>query len=230
LTDPRVTVVDLGLGNLHSVHQALLRVGAEPVITRDPEHVRDASRLVVPGQGAFREGSEALRSPLGDALRSYLASDRPYLGICLGMQLLFDDSEEAPGSPGLAVLPGTVRRFAHDLRDANDERLKVPHMTWSPITITRDIPPLDASRREPSTGPLDPPLLDPPLLDDGGWYYFVHSYHCVPSDPALTVATADYGGAFCAAVQRGPLFACQFHPEKSQRRGARLLEAFLRWC
>ncbi|MEZ4251427.1 MAG: imidazole glycerol phosphate synthase subunit HisH [Polyangiales bacterium] len=203
----RVTVVDLGLGNLHSVHQALLRVGAEPTITRDPSAVRDASRLVVPGQGAFREGSEALVGPLGDALRDYLGSERPYLGICLGMQLLFERSEEAPGHAGLGVLEGEVRRFAHDLRDSEGARLKVPHMTWSPITLARPTP----------------------LLDEGGWYYFVHSFCCVPTDPALTVATADYGGDFCAAVQRGPLFACQFHPEKSQRRGAKLLEAFLRW-
>jgi glutamine amidotransferase len=203
----RVTVVDLGLGNLHSVHQALLRVGAEPSITRDPSEVRGASRLVVPGQGAFREGSEALVGALGDALREYLASERPYLGICLGMQLLFESSEEAPGHEGLGALAGTVRRFPHELRDVDGERLKVPHMTWSPITLARETP----------------------LLDDAGWYYFVHSYCCVPNDPSITVATADYGGAFCAAVQRGPLFACQFHPEKSQRRGAKLLESFRQW-
>lgn len=203
----RVTVVDLGLGNLHSVHQALLRVGAEPSITRDPSAVRDASRLVVPGQGAFREGSEALTGALGDALRDYLTSERPYLGICLGMQLLFESSDEAPGHAGLGAIEGHVRRFPHDLRDADGSRLKVPHMTWSPIALTRPTP----------------------LLDEGGWYYFVHSYCCVPNDPTLTVATADYGDSFCAAVQRGPLFACQFHPEKSQRRGAKLLESFLKW-
>ncbi len=202
-----VTVVDLGLGNLHSVHQALLRVGAEPKLTRDPADIRAASRLVVPGQGAFREGSEALVGSLGEALRDYLAADRPYLGICLGMQLLFERSEEAPGHAGLGVLAGEVRRFAHDLRDDAGARLKVPHMTWSPLTLTRATP----------------------LVDEGAWYYFVHSYCCVPVDPAVTVATADHGGAFCAAVQCGSLFACQFHPEKSQRRGAKLLEAFLRW-
>ncbi|MBX3247327.1 MAG: imidazole glycerol phosphate synthase subunit HisH [Myxococcales bacterium] len=202
-----VTVVDLGLGNLHSVHQALVRAGASPVVTRDPAQVREATRLVVPGQGAFREGSAALAGPLGDALRAYLAAERPYLGICLGMQLLFEGSEEAPGAPGLGVFAGSVRRFPRDLRDAAGRRLKVPHMGWRPLVCTR-----------PSA-----------LVEDGAWMYFVHSYHCVPTDPSLTVAHAEHGGAFCAAVERDHVFACQFHPEKSQRRGARLLEAFVRW-
>lgn len=202
-----VTVVDLGLGNLHSVHQALLRAGATPVITRDPAQVREASRLVVPGQGAFREGSAALDGALGDALRGYLESERPYLGICLGMQLLFEGSDEAPGSPGLGVFAGYVRRFRRNLADADGRRLKVPHMGWAPLALTR-----------PSA-----------LLEAGAWVYFVHSYHCVPSDPSITVANATHGGSFCAAVQRDHVFACQFHPEKSQRRGARLLEAFIRW-
>ena len=192
----RVTILDLGLGNLHSVAQAFERAGAHPTITSEAAEAAAAERLVVPGQGAFAEGA-------GDAIRAFLETGRPYLGICLGMQLLFERSDEAPGAAGLGAIAGEVRRFPADREDEAGRRLKVPHMGWSVVRGAH------------------------PLLEDGAWYYFVHSYYCVPDDPALTVGTADYGGPFCAALARGPLFACQFHPEKSQRRGARLLTRFL---
>lgn len=202
MSSPRVTVVDLGLGNLHSVMQALLRAGAAPVRSGDPDVVRRAERVVVPGQGAFGDCARVLASGLGEALGEVLAADRPYLGICLGMQLLFEGSDEAPGA-GLGWFRGRVRRFPAGRVDAEGRPLKVPHMGWASVRSSH------------------------PLVDDGGWYYFVHSYRCEPTEP-VTVATAEYGEAFCAAVSRGAVFACQFHPEKSHRRGARLLERFLR--
>lgn len=188
----RVVVVDLGLGNLHSVEHALRRAGAEPRVVSDPDQLRGAARLVVPGQGGFGEGAARLRDGFGDALRAELERGTPYFGICLGMQLLFEASEEASGA-GLGWLTGSVRRFA-----ASPER-KVPHMGWSLVD-----------------GVVD------------GWFYFAHSYYCVPGDPGVVAATAEYGQPFAAAVKRGSLFACQFHPEKSHLRGARLLAAFVR--
>ena len=191
------TIVDLGLGNLHSVARAVERVGAKPRLERDPDRVRRAERLLVPGQGGFAFGAASLSSGMGDALREYVASDRPYFGICLGMQLLFETSEEAPGARGLGVFEGSVERLAPP------GGRKVPHMGWNAL----------ASRHE--------------LLPDGAWVYFVHSYHCVPRDESLVVATVDYGQSVCAAVARGRTFATQFHPEKSQRRGEALLRRFL---
>lgn len=200
-----ITVFDLGLGNLHSVTHAIARAtGEAPQRTRDPDEVARADRLVVPGQGAFRDGAQALAGAPGEALRSFLASGRPYLGICLGMQLLFERSDEAEGAAGLGHFPGAVRGF--ELGRVVEGRVrKVPHMGWAPVRSEH------------------------PLIDGDGWFYFVHSYHCVPDDPALAVASADHGERFCAAVAEGPVFACQFHPEKSQRRGARLLERFASW-
>ncbi len=203
MTFPPVTVVDLGLGNLYSVMQALRRAGGAPVRSADPEVVRRAERVVVPGQGAFGDCARALESGLGEALLEVLRADRPYLGICLGMQLLFEGSDEAPQATGLGWLRGRVRRFPAGRVGAAGRLLKVPHMGWAPVR----------SRHR--------------FVDDGGWYYFVHSYHCQPSGE-VTVGSAEYGQEFCAAVSRGALFACQFHPEKSHRRGARLIERFLR--
>jgi glutamine amidotransferase len=198
-----VTIADLGLGNLHSVAQAFTRAGVAAHITRDPDELRRAERLVFPGQGAFRECAEMLATDVGPALRDFIASGRPYLGICLGMQALFETSEESEGQ-GLGVFPGRVVRFAPDMHDtATGDRLKVPHMGWNQVDTAH------------------------PMLEDAGWYYFVHSYYVVPSDPSLVAATSDYGVRFCAAVARDNVFACQFHPEKSHHAGARLIQRFL---
>jgi glutamine amidotransferase len=198
-----VTIADLGLGNLHSVAQAFTRAGVAAHITRDPDELRRAERLVFPGQGAFRECAEMLATDVGPALRDFIASGRPYLGICLGMQALFETSEESEGQ-GLGVFPGRVVRFAPDMHDATTgDRLKVPHMGWNQVDTAH------------------------PMLEDAGWYYFVHSYYVVPSDPSLVAATSDYGVRFCAAVARDNVFACQFHPEKSHHAGARLIQRFL---
>ncbi len=193
----RWTILDLGLGNLHSVMRAVERVGAEPVLERTPEAIAKAELLLVPGQGGFAAGSAALGDGVGEALRQYLESGRPYFGICLGMQLLFEASEEAPGAPGLGFFDGTVRRLA------GGEGRKVPHMGWNTLE----------SRHE--------------LFPAGGWFYFVHSYHCAPVDESLVAATVDYGEPVCAAIAKDGCVATQFHPEKSQRRGEALLRSFL---
>lgn len=197
-----LSVVDLGLGNLHSVVSAAHRVGAKATIIRGAEAIGRASRILVPGQGAFGDGTRALSGPgeadgVGEALLERIAAGVPYLGICLGMQLLFERSEEAPGAQGLGLFRGECRKFV-----AAPER-KVPHMGWNVASSAH------------------------PFIDDGGYYYFVHSYYCVPEDKTLVAATADYDGAFCAAVAQDNVLATQFHPEKSQRRGESLLRRFL---
>ena len=203
MTVGRVAIVDLGLGNLHSVTKAFERAGADAVLSSDPDVLLKADRLVMPGQGAFRECAHALAGECGEAVRAYIASGRPYLGICLGMQALFESSEEAPGEKGLGIFRGTVKRFRTDLRDAEGRRLKVPHIGWNQITSRHAV------------------------FEDQEWYYFVHSYYCVPDDQGIVVATTDYGGPFCSAIARDNVLACQFHPEKSQHAGARLIGHFL---
>lgn len=209
MSAPEVVVVDLGVGNLRSVALALERAGARVVVSRDVAVLGRAERLVVPGQGAFRDGAAALAGDTGDVLRARIAAGTPYLGLCLGMQLLFETSEEAPGVRGLGVLAGKVVRFAAELIEPTTRaRLKVPHVGWNEVRGAH------------------------PLLAESAWFYFVHSYFCVPDDSSLVVGTADYGENFCAAVGRDNLLGCQFHPEKSQDAGAALLARFLggrRW-
>jgi imidazole glycerol-phosphate synthase subunit HisH len=197
-------IVDLGLGNLRSVARAVERAGASATISADPDALRDAHAVIVPGQGAFRDCVAGLERGFRQALREVIEAGKPYLGLCLGMQVLFEHSEEAPGGRGLGLYAGSVRRFAPDLRDpASGARLKVPHMGWNEV---------DGTHR---------------LLPKRGWFYFVHSYCAVPEDPTLTVGRARYGGEFCVAVARDNVFACQFHPEKSQEEGRALLERFV---
>jgi glutamine amidotransferase len=203
MTTGRVAIVDLGLGNLHSVAKAFERAGANAELSSDPDVLLRADRLVMPGQGAFKECAHVLNGEIGEAVRSWIDSGRPYLGICLGMQALFEASEEAPGEKGLGIFPGTVKRFDADLRDAEGRRLKVPHIGWNQIESTH------------------------PVFENGEWYYFVHSYYCVPDDERLVAATTDYGATFCSAIARDNVMACQFHPEKSQHAGARLIGHFL---
>ncbi len=160
---------------------------------------------MVPGQGSFGPFCRALEGGLDAAILEHLQNDRPFLGICLGMQALFAESDEAPGARGLGFFEGRVRRFAADMRDPEEpeRRLKVPHMGWNVVDGTH------------------------PLLAPKEYFYFVHSYYCDPIDASLRVGECTYGIPFCAALARGSLFACQFHPEKSQRAGALLLERFV---
>ena len=200
-----IAVVDVCSGNLRSVEKALAHAGGAPLVTRDPDAIRKADKIVVPGQGAFGEFARGLAERgLEAPLREAIAAGTPFLGICLGLQVLFDESEEQGPVRGLGLIPGKVVRFR-----PSDPALKVPHMGWN-----RVIP------RRP-----DPLLAGIP---EGGYFYFVHSFHVVPEDPAVTVLECEYGARFCAAIRKDNLFACQFHPEKSQALGLRLLESFVR--
>jgi glutamine amidotransferase len=203
---PKIAVADLGSGNLRSVEKALAAVGGEAVVTADADLVARADKVVVPGQGAFgscvaglERGGGALRAALGEAIRA----GRPYLGICIGMQVLFDDSEEDPSCRGLGVMPGRVRKLAAA------PGLKIPHMGWN------------QTRRGPAGGQL----LS--AIPEGTFFYFVHSYYPEPARAADVALTSEHGQPFCAAVARDNVFACQFHPEKSQAAGLALLARFV---
>ncbi len=204
---PAIAVIDAGTGNLRSVEKALATVGAHPVVTRDPDLVRRAGKVVVPGQGAFGDFLAGLRGRnLEEPLREVIAAGRPYLGICLGLQVLYEESEEHGPVSGLGLLPGHVVRF----RPA-DPALKIPHMGWNQV-------------HRPPGAAADPMLRG---IDDGTYFYFVHSYHVVPADRSAVALTSDHGVEFCAAIRHRNLFACQFHPEKSAAAGLRLLANFV---
>jgi glutamine amidotransferase len=200
-----IAVIDNGICNLRSVTKALEAVGATPRVVRTPREVAtsDASGLVLPGVGALRDCVAALRAAkLDETVREWIAEDRPFLGVCLGMQALFEHSEEADVT-GLGIFPGKVVR----IRRPPD--VKIPHMGWNTIQFTQPSSPLAAT-----------------LAPTGETFYFVHSFHCVPADQSLVLAECDYGGAFCAAVGRGRVFATQFHPEKSQAKGLQIYRNF----
>jgi len=212
-----IGVIDYGMGNLRSVEKALQAIGARAGILRDPGVVEPSlSALILPGVGAFADGMRQLnKRGWTPAIKAWVREGRPLLGICLGMQLLFESStEDAPADdqpvPGLALLPGRVVRFTVDRRAADGWRLKVPHMGWNALSWTRD----------------DPLLRG---LEPGCFTYFVHSYYVRPEEggaSSILTATCDYGGPFCATVWRERIWATQFHPEKSQRTGLRMLANF----
>ena len=207
-----IAVIDYGMGNLRSVAKAIEHVAADRsvCVTSDPEQVRAAGRVVFPGQGAMPDcmrelDARGLRPAVIEA-----AGSKPFLGICIGLQMLFDRSEEGDVA-GLGLLAGRVVRFAHErMVDARGGRLKVPHMGWSRVRQVRPHPLWRG-------------------IDDGARFYFAHSYHPVPDDPAVTVGTADYPAPFTCAIARDNIFATQFHPEKSQRAGLALLDNFVSW-
>jgi len=209
---PDIAVIDYGMGNLRSVAKALAHVAPDlrVVVTADPGEIRAAARVVLPGQSAMPDCMRCLEaSGLADVVKE-AAATRPFLGICLGLQMLFEASEEGP-TRGLCVLRGQVVRF----RDAamllpTGERLKVPHMGWSPVHQVRAHP-LWAG------------------IADGARFYFAHSYHPAPEDSAVSAGTTDYPAPFTCAIARANIFATQFHPEKSHRAGLRLLANFVAW-
>ncbi len=206
---PRIAVVDFGAGNLRSVAKALARSGLLPDITSDPAAVRRADGVVLPGVGAFADAVASLaKTGLDDAVRDQLEARRPYLGLCLGLQVLFDEGDEHGVTPGLGILPGRVERFPDKAPDG--EPLRVPHIGWNTVKFSGDHPMLSG-------------------LPDEDCFYFVHSYRAIPDRTSDVVGRVDYGGEFAAAVAREGMFAVQFHPEKSQSAGRRLLDAFASW-
>jgi imidazole glycerol-phosphate synthase subunit HisH len=197
-----LVIVDYGMANLRSVQKAFEKVGHPAVITGDPSQVGDADKLVLPGVGAFRDASARLReSGLDQPIIDHVRGGKPFLGICLGLQLLFTTSHEDGEHRGLDLFPGEVVHFAYE------PGLKVPHMGWNTLRF-----------RKPS------PLLDG--LEEGAAVYFVHSYYVRPRDPNLTAAEADYPTPFTAMIAHENVHATQFHPEKSQRVGLRILRNF----
>jgi imidazole glycerol-phosphate synthase subunit HisH len=205
---PRVAVADTGTGNLRSVEKALAAAGADVTVTSDADLIARADKVVVPGQGAFGGCMAGLTrggGALEQAVRGAIGAGRPYLGLCLGLQVLFEGSEEDPSCRGLGIFPGKVRRFAAT------PGLKIPHMGWN------------GTQR--AAAAADTPVLK--AIPDGTFFYFVHSYYAAPANNADVALASDYGGLFCAAVARDNIFACQFHPEKSQTAGLALLRAFV---
>jgi glutamine amidotransferase len=193
----RIAVIDYGMGNLRSVARAMQTTGAEVRIITAPAEMAWAGGVVFPGQGAIVDTMVFLKQTGFDAaLRDWIAADRPYLGICLGLQALFEVSEEGGGTPGLGIFPGRIVRFRLP------PEFKVPHMGWNTVQFRQPAAPLCAGLRA-----------------DGEAFYFVHSYYVEPAERALVLAECDYGGPFVCAIARGNCFATQFHPEKSQARG-----------
>jgi glutamine amidotransferase len=213
-----VAVVDYGMGNLRSVSQAVMHVaaqqGVEVIVTSQPEQVRAAERVVLPGQGAMRDCMRELQdSGLKDAVLEAAAS-KPLMGVCVGMQMLLDHSEEQD-TPGLGLIPGQVRRFRLDGRLQPDgSRFKVPQMGWNQV------------RQQAHEGRVHPLWAGVP---DESWFYFVHSYYASPSDERHSAGLAEYGDCFTCAVARDNIFATQFHPEKSATQGLALYRNFLHW-
>jgi imidazole glycerol-phosphate synthase subunit HisH len=199
-----VAVVDYDAGNTLSVTRALMKVGAQVNLTPDPEEVADADAVVLPGVGAFGDCMRKLRERgMDEACLEVFRGGKPFLGVCVALQVFFEGSEESPGVRGLGIFPGEVVRF--EVRE-----LKVPHMGWNDLDLVRSHPVLDGL--------------------DGEAFYFVHSYYPKPETPADLLGVSDYGGRFCAAAGRENLAAVQFHPEKSSLAGLRLYENFLGWA
>lgn len=200
-----IAIIDYGVGNLFSVEKAFTFLGADAKITNLPEEISAADRLVLPGVGAFGDCMKNLtRSGLIPAIRESLSHQKPLLGICVGLQILFDGSEESPGVAGLGLLKGTVRKIRAD-------GLKVPHMGWNSLKIISPRQKTDLFQG----------------LSDAPYVYFVHSYHAVPDDPHIITSVTEYGETLTASVAQGPIQATQFHPEKSGDVGLQLLKNFI---
>lgn len=199
-----IAILDYGMGNLRSVEKAFLKVGHEAKVVSSPGAVEDAAAVVLPGVGAFRDCMRNLaESGLDTAVVKSIEKGKPFLGICLGLQLLFTESEEFGASTGLDIYRGKVVRFPSD-------GLKVPHMGWNGIKISRR-----------------PPMLE--NIPDGTYFYFVHSYYVVPDDASITAAQTEYGKVFTSMIWKDNVCATQFHPEKSQTAGLEFLRAFGNW-
>ena len=201
----QIAIIDYGMANLRSVQKALERVGHSADITADPGSLSRYDRIVLPGVGAFKDAVATLRSAgFVDPIRRHIDAGRPFLGICLGLQMLFDSSDEDGLHEGLGIIPGRCTRFDVDSAFG----LKVPHMGWNALTYASATCPLYRG------------------LADGSNVYFVHSYHVEPADAGVVATTTDYGRPFVSSIAKGNVFATQFHPEKSQKVGLTILKNF----
>lgn len=202
-----IAVIDYDMGNLRSVTKAFENIGERAVSTRDPSVIKDASHLVLPGVGAFGDCIKNLEDyGLADPVIRGIESGKPFLGICLGLQLLFEESAEFGPVKGLGLLKGSVVRFQTGMKDESGE-LKVPHMGWNSVRKEKESPLLKG-------------------IPDGTFFYFVHSYYASPTDSSVTLTTTGYGVEFASSVSRDNMMACQFHPEKSQKAGLKVLKNF----
>lgn len=196
-----ISVIDYGMGNLRSVTNALEKLGADVIVTRDKKVIKASRAIILPGVGAFGKCIENLKNlELLGFIKREIEEGKQYLGICLGMQVLFESSEEAPGIAGMAVLKGTVPRFTGSI--------KIPHMGWNSIKIEKETEILKG-------------------IENNEYFYFVHSYYCLPEDRKIVATTTPYGKEFASSVKKDNIFACQFHPEKSQKAGLKLLQNFI---
>ena len=200
-----IVVVDYGMGNLRSVSKALEHLGGKVKVSSSPKDIRNSDKVVLPGVGAFGDAVRELQSlKLFEPIREFILNKKPFLGICLGLQLLFAESEESTGNVGLGVCPGRVQAF-------RSAKVKIPHMGWNDIRIQKRHPLLKG-------------------IADGSFFYFVHSYYGVPTDQNIVAATCLYGEEnFAACLATETAFATQFHPEKSQETGLTILKNFLNW-
>ncbi|HEY3347729.1 MAG TPA: imidazole glycerol phosphate synthase subunit HisH [Nitrospirota bacterium] len=203
-----IAIIDYGMGNLRSVQKGFERVGHEAFVTSEPAKILDADKVVLPGVGAFADCMDNLtRMGLVDTVHRVVDSGRPFMGICLGLQLLFDESEEFGLHKGLGIIPGRVVRFPTEVAGNTEELYKIPHMGWNKVKIKNRPPHLAG-------------------VADGSFFYFVHSYYVVPADPSVAATTTSYGVEFVSSVLKDNIFATQFHPEKSQELGLGILKRF----
>jgi glutamine amidotransferase len=200
-----ITVIDYGMGNLRSVSKALESLGAEVVVSQLPADIKKADKLVFPGVGAFSDCiDEVNKRNLGEPIKEFIKSGKPFLGICMGLQLLFESSQEAPGVAGLGILKGSVEKF-------QGAGLKVPQIGWNQIDLTQKGKESDLFKG----------------IKDKDFFYFVHSYYALPETRDIITSTTNYGVDFCSSINKDNIFATQFHPEKSQAKGLKLLENFI---
>ena len=204
---PRLAVIDYGMGNLRSVVHAWEHIGADVFLVTDPSQIANADALIFPGQGAIFDTMRLLQSTgFDNMIRDWIAADKPFFGICLGLQALFEYSEEGDIDT-LDIFKGSVKRFRFDFSDPS---LKIPHIGWNTVTFDSGAPMTDG------------------LTSGQDQFYFVHSYHIVPQDPSLALFHTEYGGQFVSGIRSGNCYATQFHPEKSQAKGLHLYRNFLR--
>lgn len=196
-----IAIIDYGMGNVRSVSKALEHLGFKAVLTKDPAIISNASSIIVPGVGAFADCIKNLNKyNLIPAIKDFILSGKPYLGLCLGMHILLDESEEAPGVPGLNLIHGKVKKFSPGL--------KIPHMGWNKINIQENNNPIFKN------------------IPNETYAYFVHSYYVEPQHKDVIATTTDYGITFCSSIRKDNIYATQFHPEKSQTRGLEMLKNF----